>query len=69
MWQIVMDYLAGGSLQEVCKCGRFEEGHIAYVMQRVLGGLAYIHEKGYVHRDLKSANIMLGLNGSVYISG
>ena len=45
-----------------------EEKHIAYVCRRVLKGLCYLHEKGIVHRDIKSDNILVNQNGSIKIS-
>ena len=35
---------------------------------QILRGLSYIHKKGLIHRDLKSANIMLGAAAEIYIS-
>lgn len=45
-----------------------QEMHIAYVCRRVLKGLIYLHEKGIVHRDIKSDNILVHQNGSIKIS-
>ena len=65
-----MEFLDGGSIKNHLteKQTPFPESDIAYVMERVLKGLAFIHEKGYIHRDIKSANIMLTSSGKVKIS-
>ena len=67
LW-IIMEFLAGGTLSEVCKRNRLEEGHMAYLVLKMLEGIDYVHKQGYVHRDLKSANVMLDISGGVYLS-
>lgn len=52
---IAMEFLAGGTLsnliRHVCE---FPEPHIAYIASQTLYGLQYMHNKGVVHRDIKS---------------
>ena len=43
----------------------FEEKHIAYVAEEVVRGLAFLNKNEVIHRDLKSGNIMLTVNGGV----
>eukprot|EP01105_Mastigella_eilhardi_P019688 TRINITY_DN464_c0_g2_i2.p1 TRINITY_DN464_c0_g2~~TRINITY_DN464_c0_g2_i2.p1 ORF type:complete len:1134 (-),score=397.84 TRINITY_DN464_c0_g2_i2:88-3288(-) len=45
----------------------FAEDVIAYVCRETLVGLKYMHENGYVHRDIKGANILLNKKGAVKI--
>eukprot|EP01119_Soliformovum_irregulare_P019522 TRINITY_DN619_c0_g1_i1.p1 TRINITY_DN619_c0_g1~~TRINITY_DN619_c0_g1_i1.p1 ORF type:complete len:554 (+),score=199.42 TRINITY_DN619_c0_g1_i1:14-1675(+) len=62
---VVMEYMEGGSLSEAVKTYSFEESHIAYVAQEMLNGIIYLHKNNLVHRDLKSANVMLTTRGDV----
>jgi p21-activated kinase 1 len=34
-------------------------------LYQILDALAYIHAKGFIHRDVKSANIFISQNGEV----
>ena len=59
---IVMEYVNGGSLTEYVKNRRpqgLHPPHAAKLMRQLLEGLAYIHEAGVLHRDLKGANILV----------
>jgi len=62
---ITMEYMEGGTLQEAVTSSEFSEGQIAYVTKEILKALAYMHSLGYAHRDLKSPNIMMSVEGDV----
>jgi calcium-dependent protein kinase len=55
---IEMELLEGGSLGKLMKTKRFSELEAAQIMKQILSGLAYIHEKNIVHRDIKPDNIL-----------
>ena len=56
---IVMELLEGLSLREVMDEGPFDPERARRVILRVLDGLAYAHNQGFIHRDLKPDNIFL----------
>ncbi len=57
---IVMEYVPGVSLESWLKQERRDYREIVEVFRDAGAGLAAIHDKGYVHRDFKSANVLLG---------
>ncbi|XP_068034269.1 serine/threonine-protein kinase PAK 3-like isoform X2 [Anomalospiza imberbis] len=65
---LVMEYMDGGSLHDVIREIRMAEGEIAAVSRECLQGLDFLHSKQVIHRDVKSHNILLGLDGSVKLA-
>jgi len=55
---IVMQYCEGDLLSMLSKKKVFEENEAKDVMQQLVCGVSYIHDKGCVHRDLKLDNIL-----------
>uniref|UniRef100_A0A8C7YII4 Mitogen-activated protein kinase kinase kinase kinase n=1 Tax=Oryzias sinensis TaxID=183150 RepID=A0A8C7YII4_9TELE len=54
LW-ISMEYCGGGSLQDIYHVtGPLSESQIAYMSRETLQGLYYLHNKGKMHRDIKS---------------
>ncbi len=53
---LVFEYIENGSLTGILeKFGAFPETLVAAYTSQILNGLAYLHEKGLVHRDIKGA--------------
>ncbi len=66
---IVMEFIDGGTLKSALETGtRFTIQEINRLMQDVLAGLQYSHDRGIVHRDIKPANIMLTGDGHAKIA-
>ncbi|KIR52184.1 STE/STE20/PAKA protein kinase [Cryptococcus gattii Ru294] len=72
LWQgdlwVVMEYMEGGSLTDVVTAHCMSEAQIASVSREVCEGLRHLHSKGVIHRDIKSDNILLSLNGDVKLT-
>ncbi|ORZ32611.1 kinase-like domain-containing protein, partial [Catenaria anguillulae PL171] len=64
---ILTDFCGGGSMADAAPSGlTFNE--VAAVLGGALGGLTFLHAKSIIHRDLKSANILLSSDGEVKIA-
>lgn len=66
---VLMEYCDVGSCMHMLRqCTVFREDSAAYVLHETLKGLDYIHGQNKIHRDLKSANILITSNCEVKIA-
>lgn len=65
---LVMDYMEGGSLEKVVKEVKFSPLQKKQLALEIAKGLYYLHSRGIVHRDLRSANVLLDANGVAKIT-
>jgi serine/threonine protein kinase len=67
---IVMEYAHGGSVLSLMKAsphGTLEEKYVVVIVREVLVGLSYLHRSSVIHRDVKSANVLITAAGNVMI--
>ncbi|KAH1139713.1 hypothetical protein AAZX31_10G220500 [Glycine max] len=66
---IYLEYVSGGSIHKLLQeYGQFGELVIRSYTQQILSGLAYLHAKNTLHRDIKGANILVDPTGRVKLA-
>ncbi|KAJ2635270.1 mitogen-activated protein kinase kinase kinase [Coemansia sp. RSA 1286] len=64
-----LEYVPGGTVQSlVQQHGPLPESVVHSFLRQILAGLAYLHERGILHRDIKGANILVDETGTCKIS-
>jgi serine/threonine protein kinase len=63
-----MELCPGGDLLNyVRKRRKLAEGPAKHIFLQIMQGIAYMHQQGIVHRDIKLDNILLDGHGNVKI--
>ena len=65
---LVMDLIEGPSLAESVGEGPLSREHTAMVGARVADALAYVHDAGVIHRDVKPSNVLLTKLGDAHLA-
>ena len=73
--RVFAEFVDGGSLSDWIRSGKLYEGGADKALSRILDvaiqfawGLGYAHEKGFVHQDVKPANLMLTSAGDAKVT-
>ena len=65
---LVLEYIQGDILSDLLKSkGRFNEAGLRRMLTELLDGLEAVHNAGYIHRDVKPANIIFRRDGSAVL--
>ncbi|TVY22042.1 Serine/threonine-protein kinase STE11 [Lachnellula arida] len=66
---IFLEYVPGGSVQTMLNSyGALREPLIRNFVRQIVTGLAYLHGRDIIHRDIKGANILVDNKGGIKIS-
>lgn len=69
---LVMPLLDAGSVSDVIRSnfpkGIKNEAIIATILKETMLGLQYFHDTGQIHRDIKAGNILMDMDGQIYLS-
>ncbi|HET9931590.1 MAG TPA: serine/threonine-protein kinase [Polyangiaceae bacterium] len=69
IWFVVCEYLGGGSLYaQLQRVGALPTKRALEVAAQAASGLAYAHELGILHRDVKPQNLLIARNGDVKLA-
>src|SRR5215475_1227309 len=65
---LVMEYVAGRTLQSLLESGRIELKRVYDFGIQIAEALDYAHRNGVIHRDIKPANMLVTADGLVKIA-
>ncbi|KAM7513809.1 hypothetical protein LguiA_003392 [Lonicera macranthoides] len=66
---VYLEYVSGGSIHKLLQeYGSFREPVMQNYTRQILSGLAYLHGRNTVHRDIKGANILVDPNGEIKLA-
>jgi len=68
-FNIFLEYVPGGSVAAMLNnYGPLPEPLVRNFVRQILQGLAYLHGKNIIHRDIKGANVLVDNKGGIMIS-
>jgi len=62
---LVMEYVRGRTLHDVLAAGPLDEPLLLNYARQITAALAHAHDRGIVHRDIKSANMLVTPEGVI----
>uniref|UniRef100_A0A453HKH3 mitogen-activated protein kinase kinase kinase n=1 Tax=Aegilops tauschii subsp. strangulata TaxID=200361 RepID=A0A453HKH3_AEGTS len=66
---VYLEFVSGGSIHKLLQeYGPFGETILRNYTAQILSGLAYLHGRNTVHRDIKGANILVDPNGDIKLA-
>ncbi|MED6184939.1 hypothetical protein PIB30_052265 [Stylosanthes scabra] len=65
---IFLELVPKGSLLSLYQKYSLNDSHVSAYTWQILHGLKYLHDQNVVHRDIKCANILVDVNGSVKLA-
>jgi len=67
---MLMDYIEGITIKHLIHDSEdgVKRGHIRVIMRAICGALHYAHQSGFVHCDIKPANVMVDGNGQILVT-
>jgi serine/threonine protein kinase len=66
--RIFIEFMNGGSLRDILSKGTLRLDKTIDICIQVLDGLAYAHDRGLVHLDIKPENIMMEIEGPAKVT-
>lgn len=65
---IVMEYVEGETLEKmILRQQHLDVKESLIILQQILAGVGYAHQKGFIHRDIKPSNVIINREGVVKI--
>jgi serine/threonine-protein kinase PpkA len=68
VYYLAAEYIGGGTLKERLAEGGLSVAEILDIVTDVAHGLDFAHQKGFVHRDVKPANVLFREDGRVVLA-
>ncbi|CAA7057736.1 unnamed protein product [Microthlaspi erraticum] len=65
---IFLELVSQGSLLKLYQRYRLKDPVVSLYTRQILDGLKYLHDKGFIHRDIKCANILVDASGAVKLA-
>lgn len=66
---LVVDLMLGGDLRYHMKSGRiFDATRVRFYTAQAALSINYLHQTGYIHRDIKPDNLLLDADGNVHLT-